>query len=405
MKKDLYTKVIGKITRAWTELSRHPKKRTEGIDFESINSFSVNSGKKLRKIRKDLRNNSFHFDALKEVSIKKGENSTREVLIPTTKDRIVSRAILEAIRPKFKQFNSGCDYSICSIPDSEGVIGVPSAIRKIKESIKDGYIWVFETDIKSFFDSIPKQEILKIIERQVNDSRVFELIKQIVKFEIIKKSGASQIPDEGIAQGSSLSPLLASIYLYNFDEGVKKIGDVKFIRYVDDLVVLCKTEDVAKDTYSHVEKELKLLGLSIHKLNAISGSGKIKTRIINSKSAQFEFLGLSFSNGKIDISRKKKEEFEKDMEETIFQNHHKDDYLSIAKEATRKLEGFIKQYSKSGLYNTNDSIFSMKVKTQNLLKMYYIKKMKSIFGRDITKGLSKEKEEALYVFLGISLKK
>jgi len=405
-KKGLYKKAVDGIFDAWKDIRRHPHKETIGVDGESIESFSSNAIRNIKQIRAELRTGSFHFQQLRPHIIKENGKKDREILIFTVRDRVVSRSILEVIKPKFAKYYSGSDYSIKRHKKnarSSRYNGVPLIAELIQRSLRDGFYWVFETDIKSFFDSIPKEDILKIISHEINDKALFSLIQEIVNFQVKREKNVSINNDkdiEGIAQGSSISPLLASLYLYKFDIAISNIPDVRLIRYVDDLIILCKTRGVADKVYIFVQEELAKLGLSIYKLNETSPSGKIKTRILNSRDSReghFIFLGLSFNYCDIDIPQGKKVEFVEEVKSLLFEHHG--NFLEKKKRVENKFAGFTSQYSHPH-YRTRDSLFSLRRKVDSLLEDYFIANIRDILGYSFFKKLTKGQIKRLLLFFG-----
>ena len=104
---------------------------------------------------------------------------------------------------------------------------------------------------------------------------------------------------EGTPQGGVASPLLANIYLHEMDKQVSAMDDVQLVRYADDLVILCKTKEVAERTMKQVETILAGLKLRLN---------KTKTKLVNANGESFEFLGfkLKMGQGKLLITPRKK---------------------------------------------------------------------------------------------------
>ncbi len=295
-----YEKVMKRLFLSWKHLKTHPKKHTMGIDGVSIFTFGKEERKNIKKLRDSLSAKRFSFKKMKPVDI-----GNRQILVCTVEDRIVSRSILSVLEKHFKKYNSNCDYSRTVIYKNRLGIkntlnGVPLAAQAILDNMENGYTWVFETDIKKFFDYIPKQKIIDLINKKITDPDLQNLVTQIINFQVEKElvdiEQKDYYEDIGVAQGSAISPLLASIYLYEFDCFIKCNTNYRLVRYVDDFIIQCKTKDEAEQVYKEVLQKLKDMDLDIHQLDVPDPkNGKIKTRIVNALEASFVFLGLNFN--------------------------------------------------------------------------------------------------------------
>ena len=403
--KNEYLKVIGEIRNAWNDICDHPHKNTRGVDGVSIKSFSSNVPKNVSLIRNNLRAETFHFSKLRPAELDQN-GKKREILVCTVQDRIVTRSILRVIQSKFKKYYSGSDYSIRRLEKNQELNGIPLAAKVIQDKIKGDYVWVFETDIQKFFDNVPKEKIMDIIKSQIIDTKLIALIQEIVNFQVAREqedfaTTKEYSPDNGIAQGSAISPFLASIYLYEFDKFIQEDKDVELVRYVDDLVILCKTEEKAKEMYNKTQEKLEALGLSIHELDKLSDSGKIKTKITKANNKNFVFLGLNFNHCVIDISADKKKECLEDIQDVL---HGKDSsLLERSRKIEKKLISLIKQYSHPH-YSAKSSLESICMQADKFLEKYYLNNCKKILGVDPFKKLNDTQIKNFYNFLGINLK-
>lgn len=405
-RKLLYNEVIQEVPNAWKELKKHGKKYTVGIDDMNIDRFNHNSAQGLSAIKTSLTNKSYKFNELKPIKLHKGSPKEREILIGTISDRIVSRAILTVIKPLFDEYYSGKDFSLLK-EGIDNLKGIPLAAKLIQGKIKEGHVWIFETDIKKFFDTIPKEKILTILRKNIKSKNLIALVEQIIQFQIAGKKSDRDSENIGIAQGSSLSPLLANIYLYDFDIKISSIPNTELIRYVDDLIVLCKTQSSAIEVYKIIETFLdKNKKLKIHKLNEESSTGKVKTRIINAQETTFNFLGLTFNHHLIDISDQKKNDIIDDIRdilkdrEGIYGN-----LLEKTRKISLKVEGFKQQYSQPH-YNTEQSLINICEKANSLLKKHFVDKITNIIGYNpfTTKlKLSEVQLNGIYKFLGLNI--
>jgi group II intron reverse transcriptase/maturase len=133
------------------------------------------------------------------------------------------------------------------------------AVERVNRAARAGREWMVETDIKKFFDTIDRRRLMDKLAVRIADGSFLRLVSAIVRSGVLgedRGEGAAGVP-----QGSPLSPLLANIYLAEFD---RRVGQRHvLVRYADDLVVLCATEDEAMWAHDEVEAALNDEGLSM----------------------------------------------------------------------------------------------------------------------------------------------
>jgi group II intron reverse transcriptase/maturase len=156
------------------------------------------------------------------------------------------------------------------------------AVDKIRQDLLDGYTFVIDADIKTYFDSIPHDKLIELIKEEVVDSSV-----QFLKSGIIE-NGIFYENDSGSPQGGVISPLLANIYLHPLDEMMMERGH-RITRYADDFVICCKSQKGAERVLRTVVKLLEgKFGLKVH---------PDKTKIVDNYEKPFIFLGYVFKRG------------------------------------------------------------------------------------------------------------
>ena len=177
-------------------------------------------------------------------------------------------------------------------------------IRKIKEYVEQGYTRAVVLDLSNYFDMIGHVKLLNLLRQNVKDERVIQLIKRYLKSGVME-NGVVTPTEEGSPQGGSLSPLLANIYLNEFDQEFSKRG-VPCIRYADDIVLLGKSERASlrllESSVKYLEETLKL------KVN------RGKSRAVSVFATRnFKYLGFCFGKGKkgvfIRVHQKSKKKF------------------------------------------------------------------------------------------------
>lgn len=265
---------------AWRKVERN--KGAAGVDGQSVERFAAVADRYLTELHEDLKNGSYRPSPVKRVSIPKGGGQTRPLGIPTVKDRIVQTALKMTIEPVFEvQFRQG---SYGFRPGR----GCKDALREVDRLLKEGYTHVVDADLKSYFDTIPHDRLMARVGETISDGRVLKLIDGFLKQEIMSDMARWQ-PTTGTPQGAVLSPLLANIYLHPLDLLMEQNGR-RMVRYADDFVILCRTEDEAEAALREIGAWTAANGLTLH---------PDKTRVADSRQPGqgFEFLGYRFEAG------------------------------------------------------------------------------------------------------------
>jgi RNA-directed DNA polymerase len=285
----LVDKVIRPATleAAWRKVERN--KGTAGVDGQGIERFAAGAERYLTELHENLKNDSYRPSPVKRVEIPKGNGQTRPLGIPTVKDRIVQTALKMAIEPIFEvQFRPG-SYGFRPGRSCK------DALREVDRLLKEGFIHVVDADLKSYFDTIPHERLMARVGEAISDGRVLSLIDGFLRQEIMSDM-ARWRPTTGTPQGAVLSPLLANIYLHPLDLLMEQSG-CRMVRYADDFVILCQTEDEARAALRTVEAWTAANGLTLH---------PDKTRIADSRQPgqSFEFLGYRFEAGRRFVRKK-----------------------------------------------------------------------------------------------------
>jgi RNA-directed DNA polymerase len=278
------------LVRAWKEISKR-NVRSKGLDNVTIAVFKSRLDANLSEISRELKSDSYKFNKLRAHAIKKtGSNKSRPLQIATIRDRVVMKAIALYIEPAFRQFNLDCSFAFIKGR------GVNPAIKRIQDLVAAGNKFYFEADILNFFGSVDRKDLWKMFSQRVRHRSLLPLLHQCFNLELEDlQSHNSEFQelffgaDSGIPQGGVLSPMLANFYLYEFDRRMVNDG-FNVVRYADDFVVMCPTEQEARRAHQRSQSILAALALSIHPLDA-PGS---KSRIGNYSKEGLMFLGIRF---------------------------------------------------------------------------------------------------------------
>ncbi len=275
---------------SWNSI-RH-RATSKGLDQVTISDFSDSLSIHLSRIGKELRSNRYEFVKLRGHAVPKDDGEIRPLRIPAVRDRVVQKAIQRVIAPTLnRRYKIDNPVSFAYIKKKS----VFKAVKRVRDLYKAGYRWIYVADIKKFFDSIPPTTLLtKFIFPVLVDHTIDDLIHRALSTEIgniAEMSAAGWEADFlsgqlGIAQGGLLSPLFANVYLHPLDKAMIE-SEFEMVRYADDFVVMCRTEDDAKRAHALAKNILEgELNLSLHDLD----SKKSKIERFNT----LEFLGVRF---------------------------------------------------------------------------------------------------------------
>ena len=254
-----------------------------GVDRITIERFAKDCPRGLLDLKEQLRMASYQPLPVKRVWIPKpGTNQKRPLGIPTVRDRIVQTALRMVIEPIFE--HRFAEHSYGFRPGR----GCKDALRRVQALLDEGHTWVVDADLKSYFDTIPKERLMSRLEERIADSRLLALLRGYLDQEVMEELVRHEPTERGTPQGAVISPLLANIYLDPLDHLLAAAG-VQMVRYADDFVLLCRSEEEAQSALARVQTWVQEHGLTLH---------PEKTRIVDvTQPGGFDFLGYHFERG------------------------------------------------------------------------------------------------------------
>ena len=281
---DILGKILNKdnLNRAYKRVKAN--KGAPGVDGMTVEEAFEWLKKHNHELTERIRKGHYTPSPVRRVEIPKPDGGIRKLGIPTVIDRIIQQAMTQQLIPIYEpKFSDG---SFGYRPGRSA----KDAVQRIKEYAEQGYTRAVVLDLSKYFDTLNHELLVNILRRDIKDERVIQMIKRYLRSEVME-NGVVVETEEGSPQGGNLSPLLANIYLNEFDQEFNKRG-VPCIRYADDIVLLAKSERASERL---LESSTKFL------------EGTLKLKVNREKSRtvsvfairNFKYLGFCFGrNGK-----------------------------------------------------------------------------------------------------------
>jgi RNA-directed DNA polymerase len=265
---------------AWERVKRN--RGAAGVDRQSVAAFDSQAERYLAELHAALRTGRYRPQPVKRVWIEKpGSRAQRPLGIPTVKDRIVQTALKLVLEPIFEAGFAAQSYGF------RPGRGCKDALRRVETLLQQGHVWIVDVDIQQYFEAIPHQRLMTMVEQRVADGRVLALIHAFLSQGVLDGLERWE-PEAGTPQGAVISPLLANLYLDPLDHRMAERG-WEMVRYADDVVILCRSQAKAEAALAAIQEWMGTQGLTLH---------PEKTRIVDARErGGFDFLGYHFERG------------------------------------------------------------------------------------------------------------
>ncbi len=281
----------------WEAYRQVHKSGATGVDGVTAEEYEANLEMNLEALLTRFKSGTYYAPPLKRGYIQKADGGQRALGMPTLEDKVLQKAVAMVL---------GAVYEGSFLPSSYAYRprrAAQHAVRDLREGLmKMRGGWVYEADIKSFFDTIEHPHMRSFLDQRVRDGVIRRMIDKWLAAGVLEQ-GRVTYPEEGTPQGGVISPLLANIYLHEvldvwFETEVKPRmkGKCFLIRYADDFVICFEREDDARKIAEVLPKRFHKYGLELH---------PDKTRLINyqrppldsndddDEPPKFDFLGFT----------------------------------------------------------------------------------------------------------------
>jgi RNA-directed DNA polymerase len=261
-----------------------------GIDEVTLGEFEVDLTGNLYKSWNRMSSGSYFPPPVKAVEIAKPHgDGTRMLGVPTVADGIAQTVVARRLEAKVEPIFH---------PDGYGYRPNRSALEAVATCRQRcwGSNWVVDLDIRSFFDSVPWELVVKAVAAHSTDPWVALYVKRWLAAPLQLPDGSLHQRDRGTPQGSAVSPVLANLFLhYAFDAWMARtFPAVRFERYADDAIVHCATEAQAKRLLAAIGNRLAEVGLQLNPAKTRIVDRKDGRRRFDYEHTSFTFLGFTF---------------------------------------------------------------------------------------------------------------
>ena len=264
-------------------------KGAAGVDEQTIEDFEKKLKKNLYKIWNRMSSGSYFPPPVRTVKIPKKNGGERKLGIPTVADRIAQQVVKARLEPEVEPLFHA---------DSYGYRPGKSALDAVGQARKRCWRldWVLDLDIKSFFDMLSQDLLLRAVKKHARQQWIILYIERWLKAPVQEEDGRLVPRERGTPQGGVISPLLANLFLhYALDRWLAAhYPQVPFERYADDVIAHCRTERQAQEMRQTIAARLQSCGLELHPEKTKIVYCKDDSRKKTYPNETFDFLGYAF---------------------------------------------------------------------------------------------------------------
>lgn len=334
---------------------KQQKNKASGIDGITKEEYDEDLDNNLNNLVKRMKSFSYKPLPVRRTYIPKANGKVRPLGIPSYEDKLVQGEMANILNDIYENIFLDCSYGFRPNRNCHDVI------KYINQTIMTKKVnYIVEADIKGFFDNVSHEWLMKFLEETIADKNFLRYIKRFLVAGYMEDMKYYET-DKGTPQGGLISPILANVYLhYVLDIWVEKFikprckGEIHYVRYVDDFIVMFQYEDESKYFLEALEKRLNKFNLELE---------KSKTRILpfgrfKGNKDNFDFLGFTFYNGKtttgkyrpiIKSSKKKLKQKKQNVKKWLHEKMH-EPILEVGEILKKKTIGHYTYYGINGNY-------------------------------------------------------
>ena len=254
---ELLEKILSKQNLNLAYKQVYKNKGASGVDGVTVDELFSYIKEHKEEILWKIRNRKYKPFPVRRVYIPKENVKLRKLGIPSVIDRVIQQAIVQVLTPIYEEQFSNSSFGFRPNRCCE------QAVIKALECFNDGYDWIVDIDLQSFFDEVNQDKLMAIIHRTIKDDDVISLIRKFLQSGVMEK-GVVQETKKGTPQGGNLSLLLSNIMLNELDKEFEKRG-LNFVRYADDCLIMVKSEKAANRVMESITTFItKKLGLKVN---------------------------------------------------------------------------------------------------------------------------------------------
>jgi group II intron reverse transcriptase/maturase len=274
------------------------KDRAPGVDDVTYEEYEKYLNTNIQKLVKRMKTRKYYPQPVRRAYIPKGEGKMRPLGIPALEDKIVQKGVARILNAIFEPNFLDCSYGFRTGRSCH------QALKQLDNTIMTKPAnHIIDADIRSFFDNVDHDWLMKMLEEKIKDKNFLRIIKKFLKAGVMEE-GQLNPTEEGAPQGGLCSPTLSNIYLhYVLDLWIDKVikrdmhGYVELVRYCDDFVILAQYKEEAEEILKLLEERLNKFGLDLsHEKTGHIEFGRysgINAKKKGQKPDTFDFLGFT----------------------------------------------------------------------------------------------------------------
>lgn len=338
------------------------------------------------ELHQALKTNSYEAQPVKRVEINQGKK-TRKLGLPTVRDKVVQQATKQILEPIFEKDFHPSSYGYRPNKSCEKAIAKAEMFMS-QYNLK----YVLDMDLSKCFDTLDHEIIIQSFNKKISDGRVLSLLKQFLKSGVVEDN-ALKPTEIGSPQGGVISPLIANVYLDDFDQHMRK-NNIRIVRYADDILVFARTKAQLMKFKQIAQKKLKEMKLRIN---------ETKTQTTH-LSQGISFLGTYITEHYIAVAKKRIRRI-KDKLRQVTRRNRCTPMEQIIKKVNQILRGWINYYKIANCKGLLRKLMSWIRRRLRMIKIAQWKSYKPLhkilrrkgFGEDLPKiAINKWKNSKCY---------